>query len=100
MNIEETLKERGAKYGGSFIDQAAIAQSLKEIAYKAPNRSRMMVDQREAIDMIMTKLSRILYGDPNEVDSWHDIQGYARLIEKRLEKANDVQAVQQVQKTA
>lgn len=27
----------------------------------------------------------ILNGDPTYLDNWHDIQGYARLVEKRLE---------------
>ena len=31
--------------------------------------------------MILHKLARILNGDPNYVDSWHDIAGYAILVE-------------------
>jgi len=35
--------------------------------------------------MICHKISRIVNGDPNYKDSWHDIIGYAKLIEDKLE---------------
>jgi hypothetical protein len=38
----------------------------------------------EALDMIAVKISRILTGDPNYSDNWHDIQGFAKLVENRL----------------
>jgi hypothetical protein len=38
--------------------------------------------QLEALDMICSKLARIVCGDPNEPDHWHDIGGYAKLAEK------------------
>jgi len=34
--------------------------------------------------MVVHKISRILNGNPNNIDSWHDIVGYASLVEKRL----------------
>ena len=40
--------------------------------------------QRESLDMIVHKIARILNGDPNHVDSWHDIAGYATLVELEL----------------
>lgn len=36
--------------------------------------------------MIFQKISRIVNGDPDYADNWHDIQGYARLVEERLQK--------------
>jgi len=30
------------------------------------------------------KIGRILNGDPNWSDSWHDIAGYAQLVANRL----------------
>ena len=35
---------------------------------------------------IADKIGRILSGDPNYADNWHDIQGYAKLVEDRLPK--------------
>ena len=43
------------------------------------------MDQAEAIDMIFSKLARILNGDPNYADNWIDIAGYATLVADRLE---------------
>lgn len=40
---------------------------------------------KEALEMIQTKVGRILTGDPTHRDSWHDIAGYAVLIEQLLE---------------
>ena len=41
-------------------------------------------DQVEALDMIATKIARILNGNPDHVDSWIDIAGYATLVADRL----------------
>jgi hypothetical protein len=47
-------------------------------------------DQREALEMIVVKIARIINGDPNCADSWRDIEGYARLVAERLsEKLED-----------
>ena len=34
--------------------------------------------------MIQHKIARILNGDLRYADSWHDIAGYATLVDKRL----------------
>ncbi len=34
-------------------------------------------------EVIADKIARILNGDPNYKDNWHDIQGYAKLAEDR-----------------
>lgn len=31
--------------------------------------------------MILHKIARIMNGDPDHIDHWHDIAGYATLIE-------------------
>jgi len=83
--ISETLQARGKEYG-PFIAQAAIAQTLKRAVRACPNWPKLKSDQREAIDHIMIKLSRILNGNPDHVDSWHDISGYSKLVEDRLRR--------------
>jgi len=80
---DEILKERGERYG-EFFGHAAITQQLKESMYDSPNWKGLYYDQREALEMIVHKIGRILNGDPNYADSWTDIIGYARLVEKRL----------------
>ena len=84
-NLEETLQDRGNRYG-RFVDHAAITQELKATirAHALVAGARIEPDQREALDMICHKIGRIVCGDPNYADSWHDIAGYAKLVEDRL----------------
>lgn len=81
--LQETLTERGQSYG-RFADQAAICQSLKHVFQRAPSWSRMEPDQRECLDMLANKVGRVLNGDPNHIDSWLDMAGYAMLVVERL----------------
>jgi hypothetical protein len=81
--IEGTLAERGERYG-LFEHQARITQDLKCAMRRAQNWPKLADDMKESLDLIASKIARILNGDPNYVDSWHDISGYATLIEKRL----------------
>jgi len=86
MNIDETLNERGTRYG-EFPSHAAVSQRLKgvakfELSYRG---KRLQDDQLEALDMIFHKIARIINGDPDYADSWIDIAGYATLVANRLE---------------
>lgn len=82
-NVESTITERGNRYG-KFKDGADIMQNLKDVMRATPNWSNLSSSQREALEMIQHKIGRVLNGDPNYVDNWHDIQGYAQLIEEEL----------------
>ena len=82
-HLDTILAERGAKYG-SFTSQAAFAQYLKTTLHEHRNWDELRDSQKEALEMIMHKISRILNGDPNYDDSWRDIAGYAELIVKEL----------------
>ena len=83
LDITSTLEERGKRYG-KFVSQAVIAQGLKDVMQAAPNWSTLPPDMKESLDMFANKIGRILNGDPGYADSWHDISGYAKLIEDRL----------------
>lgn len=82
--IDATLNERGSRYG-AFTGHAHITQSLKAVMQAAPQWAVLGDDQKEALEMAAHKIGRILNGDPNYIDSWHDIIGYIRLVEQRLE---------------
>jgi hypothetical protein len=77
------LDERGETYG-VFSGNARIAQRLKDDMRSMPKWHGMDADQREALELIATKIARILNGNPNHLDSWADIRGYAQLVERRL----------------
>lgn len=83
MSVGTTLAERGKRYG-SYLTTAQIAQDIKRVFRAAPQWGELEADQAESLDMIANKLARILSGDPNYIDSWHDVAGYATLIEMRL----------------
>ncbi len=83
-SVDQTLEERGARYG-DFQGHARITQGLKRVMAASPKWAVMQDDQREALDMVAHKIGRILNGDPDYIDSWHDIIGYVRLVEQRLE---------------
>jgi hypothetical protein len=70
------LRERRSTHG-DWIAQSATAEILfQTIMVREPELS---ASQKQAIHMICTKLSRIACGDPDEVDHWRDIAGYAAL---------------------
>ena len=78
--VRQTLNERQSQYG-SFKDVAdTTALFMDQFALGS-----MSSVQREALHMICSKLARIANGDPNHVDSWHDIAGYATLVVDDLE---------------
>lgn len=79
MDITKTLEERGQRYG-SFNENSKIMQDLKERMRQTPNWRMLTSAQKEALDMVAHKIGRILGGDPNYHDSWHDIGGYAKLV--------------------
>lgn len=82
-SIDSTLQERGSRYG-AFTGHAEITQSLKATMHATPNWGKLAPDQKEALDMVAHKVGRILNGDADYIDSWHDIIGYTRLVEQRL----------------
>jgi uncharacterized protein (UPF0297 family) len=84
-NVDATLAERGTRYG-QFDAHARITQNIKRAMIGSLNWDSLDDDMREALDMLAHKVGRILNGDPTYADSWHDIAGYVRLVEQRLEE--------------
>ena len=78
--VESTLNERHSQYGEfkDVADTTTVFMDQFALGY-------MSNVQREALHMICSKLARIANGDPNHVDSWHDIAGYATLVVNDLE---------------
>ena len=83
-NIKHTLAEREERYG-RFEDHAHISQSLKHVMRRTTNWTLLREDQQEALEMVQHKIARILNGNAAYADSWHDIAGYATLVEQELE---------------
>jgi hypothetical protein len=85
-DVDRVLDSRAKDYG-KFIEGAEIMQMLKRLVhnYIEDRGTPLAFDQREAIDMIIHKLGRIINGNPDKVDHWVDIAGYATLVAERLE---------------
>jgi hypothetical protein len=85
MQIEEILNEREEQYG-NFLNRSKISQDFKTLIHNGESYRLLKADQKEALEMIATKMGRIVNGDPDYIDSWLDIQGYAQLVIDRVRK--------------
>ena len=85
-NVDAILDERATTYG-SFEDVADFAQGMKALIHTHLNDTGKVLDpdQMEALDMIASKIGRIVNGNASYVDSWVDIAGYAQLVADRLQ---------------
>jgi hypothetical protein len=92
MSIENTLKERGNRYG-VFSQHAVVSQGLQDVMHRSNNWSTLDADMKQALTTIADKIARILNGDPFYIDNWHDIIGYSKLIEDRLNMVDTDEAV-------
>lgn len=88
-DIQATLNERGARYG-DFADHARLAQGIKAAFYAADAWDTLPDMHKQSLEVIADKIARILNGDPNYADNWHDIAGYSMLVEERLPRAEGV----------
>jgi hypothetical protein len=88
--IHSLLSDREITHG-NFQDTARIAQNLKTVIEHevqlrhARTQSPMPYVLRESIDNILTKIARVIAGEPETEDHWNDIQGYAKLAAQYVE---------------
>lgn len=88
-DLTETLKER-RKQHGDFNDHARITQGLKTALHAEKSWGTLADTQKEALEMIVHKIGRILAGDPDHEDHWRDIAGYATITADRLPDVDKV----------
>lgn len=91
-SVEHTLKERGNRYG-PFRGHANVTQRLKDVVHSHKKWLLLPFWAREAIDMILHKIGRIMNGDELYPDNWHDIGGYAKLAEDECEPERQKRAI-------
>lgn len=93
MTIERTIESRKNTHG-SWQLGAKVAQVLKRtikshMTELGPHTDSVM----EGVDRICMKLSRIAVGDATEPDHWHDIAGYATLVENAIRQSDSQRPV-------
>jgi hypothetical protein len=87
MDIQATLDER-KKTHGEFENVARCATLLRQaltqclIEFHKGSANHLSYTQREALCMICSKIGRIVAGNANYKEHWHDIAGYAKLAEQ------------------
>ena len=84
-DVTETLDTRGNRYG-EYRNVSRTAQFLKDTLRSGESCGIMEPYMQESLDLIANKLARIVNGDPFYDDSWHDVGGYAKLVEIELAK--------------
>ena len=86
MTVDNVVDERAITYG-KFENLAEVWQRFKDsLHYFLITRNKYLApDQQEAMELIFHKLARIVNGDPDHIDNWKDIAGYATLVADRIE---------------
>ncbi len=81
-SVADTLAERQQQYG-CFKDVAYMTQGIIDLMRQC-GYEQLPAPHKESLHMIASKMARIVNGDCNHKDSWHDIGGYAKLIENLI----------------
>jgi hypothetical protein len=79
------LSERHQTHG-SFALNAHYGQALRDLYRTSPHWTAMAAEHREALDMMATKISRILSGQSSFSDHWLDCYGYSELARMACEQ--------------
>lgn len=87
-SIKETLESRKNAHG-CFWESSNTCSNLKRTMQLTPNWPDMEPAKQRALEMVMEKVTRILYGDHNFADHWHDIAGYVSLIDNYITTGNE-----------
>lgn len=82
---QEVIESREASHG-DYRTQAAMAQKLKQQMQASEGWGKLTYPQKESLEMIAVKISRILNGSASEPDHWTDLAGYATLCSNLLTK--------------
>lgn len=81
FDINTILSERAKAYG-VFEEVAMGAQTIKSSMRACGKHSWHSLDddKKEALEMIASKIARIINNGADHEDSWRDIAGYATLV--------------------
>lgn len=88
VDLDSILDDRGEDYG-DYETQAEISQSLKRAMRATPKWESLKDHQKETLENNAGKISRILNGNPNKIDSWFDQGGYVKLSVDIMKKVLD-----------
>ena len=78
------LIEERSKTHGDYPSKAKMIQEVKDRLRNTQNWPDLKPEMKESLDLVCTKIGRILYGDFKTKDHWDDIGGYVELISRGL----------------
>jgi deoxycytidylate deaminase len=84
VGTKSLIAER-EKTHGSFDQNATTSQQLKAIFRAQSKYVELCPCHKEALDMIASKIGRVLSGQAGFADHWRDISGYATLAMDRCQ---------------
>ena len=84
MSVDNTLKQRGNRYG-TFENNARLTQALMDVVDELGQNDLSPV-HREMVHMTFHKIARMCCGDQWYEDNPHDIAGYAKLLEDHIKE--------------
>lgn len=79
---------RGTTHG-DYAQMSLCAQSIKAALHASPNWDKMGPPARESLELMATKIARIVHGDFSCYDHWDDLRGYSQLILDRMIKPKE-----------
>lgn len=82
--VEELTSDRRQTHG-NFRDNARLSQMLKAVFRATASWDHLDDVEKESLDMIALKISRVLSGKSLEKQHWEDIEGYAHLVLKECQ---------------
>ena len=84
-DIDKTLAERATNYG-DYAEGSRVGQNILNAIQDSIGWQRLTDDQKESLYMIAHKIRRIVNGNGEHYDSWHDIAGYAQLSANEVKR--------------
>jgi hypothetical protein len=80
--MADIINER-RKTHGDFKENAKVSQAIKDAMANSPNWFGLNTTQKEGLEMLASKIARVLCGDPDFEDHWVDIAGYAKIASEK-----------------
>lgn len=74
---------RGTTHG-DYTKMATVAQRIKDAMRDGARWGGLACHQAESLELVATKIARIVEGDPACRDHWDDLRGYVQLVLDRL----------------
>ena len=85
--VNKTLENRGKDYGSFEVGTKEFASIMDSLETIYIDKNGDVPSYKEFLPIIYLVMKLVRVGaTPNHIDSWHDIQGYAKLTEEMYKK--------------